>query len=347
MPARRVSIGDIASQLNLSPSTVSRALAHNPDVSEVTRQRVQQLAQELGYQPNQVAVALRRGHSNTLGVLVPHLAGTFFPEVVDGITEAASQAGYNVMICQSREDAEQERKNLELLMNAPVAGLLVSLASATQDYAPFEAVRAAGLPLVFFDRAIEGLTGEHISSVVIDDYAGAHMAVSHLVEQGCRRIAHLAGPLHLAIYEQRHRGYEQALRDHGLPYDAELVCPIGQHQLNGAAAMRQLLQLSCPPDAVFSSGDLALVGALQVLKESGRRVPDDVALAGFSNAEFTALTEPPLTTVDQHSHQMGREAVNQLLRMLHADAPAAVVLRPQLLVRASSQRIGRAQPLVS
>ncbi|RZL16535.1 MAG: LacI family transcriptional regulator, partial [Hymenobacter sp.] len=324
---RRPSIADLARALNLSPSTVSRALADHSEVSETTRQRVQQLAQEMGYQPNQVAVALRKGRSNTLGVLVPHLTGSFFPEVVDGITEAASAAGYNVMICQSHDDARQERRSLELLLQAPVAGVLVSVASATHEFSHFEAVPAAGLPLVFFDRAVAGFTGPGISSVVLDDYAGAYAATAHLLAEGYRRVACFSGPQHLTIYQQRYQGYLQALRDHGLPHRPELVFHAEQpHQRTGAAHMHQLLALpGGPPDAIFSASDAAVVGALQVLKERGLRIPGDVALAGFSNAEFTAFTDPPLTTVDQCSQQMGREAVQQLLHGLAAHLLAALV----------------------
>jgi len=343
MTHRRTSIADMARALNLAPSTVSRALTQYPDVSEATRQRVRQLAAELGYQPNQLAVALRKGSSNTLGVVVPHINGHFFPEVVEGIAEAANEAGYNVMICQSRDDTRQEKKNLELLTNAQVAGLLVSLASTTRDAAHFEALRRADVPLVFFDRALDGLTGSHISSVVIDDYAGAYAAVAHLLAEGYRHIAHFSGPLHVGIFQRRHEGYRQALHDHGLPFREELVFFSELSQQAGATGMRQLLRLSLAPDAVFSSNDLASVGALQVLKEYGLRVPADVALAGFSNAEFTTFTEPPLTTVDQCSRQMGRVAVQQLLHLLHpGSAPGPVHpvrLSPQLLVRASSQRL--------
>ncbi len=339
----RPSIADMARTLNLACSTVSRALTQGPHVSAATRQRVLQLAEELQYQPNEAAVALRKGHHRTLGVLVPHITGNFFPAVVDGITQAASQAGYNVIICPSWDDTRQECKNLRLLVNAQVAGLLVSLAGSTPDVAHFQTLRPASLPLVFFDRTVEGLAGPGISSVMVDDYAGAYAAVAHLIGEGYRRIAHFAGPLHLSIYQHRHRGYRQALLDHGLLCPPELCHEAEPSQQAGAAAMRQLLALPQPPDAVFSASDSAAAGALQVLKAHGLRAPHDVALVGFSNAEFTALTEPPLTTVDQGSRHMGQQAVQLLLHLLRSDGaaapPAPVLLSPLLLVRASSQRI--------
>lgn len=341
MTHRRTSIADMARILNLATSTVSRALTQYPDVSEATRQRVRQLATELQYQPNQLAVALRKGRSNTLGVLVPHINGHFFPDVVGGITEAAGRAGYQVIICQSQEDARQEQQNLALLQHAQVAGVLVSLASTTQEFSHFERLRAAGVPLVFFDRALEGLTGRTVGSVVIDDYAGAYAAVAHLIAEGYRHIAHFTGPLHIGIYQHRHQGYCQALRDHGLPYRAELV-QLAEQQAAGAAEMRRLLALATPPDAVFASHDLAAVGAMQELKAQAWRIPEDVGLVGFGNAEFTTLVEPALTTIDQGSRAIGGAAVQQLLQLLHpscdSPAPGRVVLPAKLLIRASSQR---------
>ncbi|RTQ53308.1 LacI family transcriptional regulator [Hymenobacter gummosus] len=337
-PPHRTSITDLARALNLSPSTVSRALTGHPQVSETTKARVRELAEQLHFQPNQLAAALRRGRSTTIGVLVPYITGHFFPEVVNGIAIEASQQGYNVMICQSNEDVAQEKKNIELLMNAQVEGILVSLSSTTQDFAHFDAVRQAEVGLVFFDRIVEDMAGPRTSAVVLDDYAGAYQAVTHLIGQGCRRIAHIAGPLHLNIHRNRHQGYLDALRAHGLEPDEALINrqPLGLG--TGAECMRQLLQLPAPPDAVFSSNDMAAVGAMQVLKAAGRRVPDDVAVVGFSNEAFTALTEPAISSVDQRCHQMGRTAVQQLLRLLRDETPPPVVLTPELLVRASSQR---------
>ncbi|RZJ57379.1 MAG: LacI family transcriptional regulator, partial [Hymenobacter sp.] len=178
MATRRASITDLATALKLSPSTISRALSGHKDVSEATKVRVRALATELHYQPNQLAAALRRGRSKMLGVVVPHIQGHFFPEVVHGITAAASKAGYQVLICQSNEDAAQERQHLDLFMTAQVEGILVSLAKTTTDFSHFEQVRAQQVPLVFFDRAVEGFEGEQVRAVVLDDYQGAYQAVS-------------------------------------------------------------------------------------------------------------------------------------------------------------------------
>ena len=339
MSQPRTSIADLARALRLAPSTVSRALSGNPQISDSTRQRVRETAAELGYHPHPVAAALRRGRTTTLGVLVPHLSGSFFTDIIDSITDAASLAGYQVMLCQSHENEQQEKQQVEQLLQAQVAGLLVSLASSTREFSHFETLRAAQVPVVFFDRAPANASGPGVGTIVVDDYAGAYAAVAHLAGQGRQRIAHFAGPLHVGIYQQRYQGYRAALRAHGLAYDDELLYVSDLHQADGAAGLARLLQLGAPPDAVFAAGDSAAVGAMQVAKEHGLRIPHDIAFVGFSNAEFSGLTEPPLTTVDQGSHTMGRAAVQQLLQLLRADcgSPPPVVLAPELLVRGSSR----------
>jgi len=343
MANRRASITDLAKALNLSTSTISRALADHNDVSEATKKRVRELAEELSYQPNQLAAALRRGRSNTLGVLVPHITGNFFPQVVNGIALEASKAGFNVMICQSNEDVKQERKNIDLLMNSQVEGILVSVANTTQDFGHFDAVRSQDVPLVFFDRIVEGFRGNNVSAVMLDDYQGAYQLVSHLIEQGCTRIAHFTGPLHLNIHKNRHQGYRDALTNHGLEIDDDLISVMELNQKTGTQAMKRMLKQTVVPDAIFASNDLAAVGAMQAVKAQGLRVPQDISIAGFSNETFTSLTEPTITTVDQGCETMGISAVRLLQKMLNGNPdrlmqPRNVVLKPKLLVRESTLR---------
>ncbi|GGF05640.1 LacI family DNA-binding transcriptional regulator [Hymenobacter cavernae] len=329
----------MAKELNISVSTVSRALNNHTSISESTRKRVWQLAKEVNYQPNHLAAALRKGRSNLLGVMVPHIEGHFFSSVMHGIETVASKSGFNIMICQSNENVANERKNIESLMNAQVEGILVSLARNTHDFKHFDKVDNLAIPLVFFDRVLEGL---NVSSVIIDDYLGAYQAVTHLIEQGCQRIAHFAGPQHLNIYKNRHRGYLDALRAHGLPLDEQLVYTCDMRTEDGTEGMEKLLALDVPPDAVFSSSDFSIVGAMQVLKARQIRVPQDIALVGFSNETFTSLTEPRLTSVDQRCEQMGQSAVKLFLEMLEdrsgSFSPRRIVLQPELLVRESSLR---------
>ncbi|GAB2721488.1 LacI family transcriptional regulator [Hymenobacter frigidus] len=341
MQNNRASIADLAKALNLSPSTVSRALNDNSVISAATRLRVQQLAQELNYHPNHLAAGLRTGRSNLLGVLVPHIEGTFFASVVHGIETVATKAGFKVMICQSNEDVEHEKRNIDTLINAQVEGILVSLSRTTHDTRHFEKVHQRGIPLVFFDRMLETLG---VNAVVLDDYQGAYQVTTHLIEQGCRRIAHFAGPQHLNIYHNRRLGYLAALRTYGLAEAEELVITSDMTLADGVAGMEQLLALPAPqrPDGLFSASDFSLVGALQTLKEHGLRVPQDMLLAGFSNEIFTSFTEPRLTSVDQRCELLGQETVRLFLEIREAGATnfqaRRVVLPPHLLIRESSTR---------
>jgi LacI family transcriptional regulator len=340
VPIHRASISDLAAQLNLSVSTVSRALSNNSRISEATKQRVWDLARQLHYQPNHLAAALRKGRSNTLGVVIPHIDGQFFALVVKGIETLANQAGFNVMICQSNEKVAQEQKNIEALLNAQVDGILVSVSLSTRDYKHLEEVRRRGIPLVFFDRIMES---EQVSAVVLDDYRGGYDAVRHLLDQGCQRIAHLGGPQHLNICKNRYQGYADALQDAGRALDPRLVHFSDLSMQDGREGMEMLLKQVPDVDAVFACNDLALVGAMQMVKRQGLRIPQDIALAGFSNELFDSLTEPMLTSVDQRCEEMGRTAVELLLEMIGAGdkavAPRHVVLQPTLHVRESSLRL--------
>lgn len=339
MPKKRASITDLARQLHIAPSTVSRALNGHSAISEATTKRVLALAKEMGYQPNNMASGLRRGRSKMLGVVVPHIDGNFFSQVVKGIEAAASKAGYHVLICQSNEDVVHERENLETLMNAQVEGIMVSLARTTREFRHFEKVRKRDIPLVFFDRILEGYD---VSAVVLDDRAGGYRATRHLLDQGYRRIAHFGGPQHLNIYKHRRQGYEDALREHGLPIVEELTIISDVKMTDGIAGMTRLLALAQPPDALFSASDFAVAGALEVLKERGLRVPADVGLVGFSNELFARLTEPKITSINQHCELMGQSATRLLLQIMEEQgqpfAPRHVVLQPDLCVRASSLR---------
>ncbi|WP_082773884.1 LacI family DNA-binding transcriptional regulator [Hymenobacter sp. PAMC 26628] len=339
MASKRASITDMATALGVSVSTISRALSNHPSISDATKKRVTKLAKELNYHPNHLAAGLRKGRSNMLGVLVPHIDGHFFTMVVKGIETVATKAGFNILICQSNEDVAHERKNIETLINAQVEGILVSLARTTRDFKHFDKAAKRDLPLVFFDRILEG---RDVNAVVLDDREGAYQSTVHLLEQGCRRIAHFAGPQHLNIYKNRRQGYLDALREHNVPFDEALVFTCDMRLEDGIQGMEQLLKLPTRPDAVFSASDFSAVGALQVLKKRGLRVPQDVAVTGFSNEMFTSFTEPMLTTVDQRCEQMGQAAARLLLEILGEKrqnvSPRRVLLQPDLLVRASSQR---------
>jgi LacI family transcriptional regulator len=256
-----------------------------------------------------------------------------------GIETIASKAGYNVLLCESNDDVRRERRNVDTLLSAQVEGILMSVSATTLDQTDhFEQVRKQGTPLVFFDRMpdLVGSTG-----VVLDDFSGAYQVVTHLIEQGCTRIAHLAGPQHLNTSRNRYLGYAQAMRAHGLPLDDEnLVFALpALSQESGRMGMEHLLGLAQPPDAVFAAYAIPTAGALEVLHERKVRVPQDIALACFSNEPFTTMTTPRLTAVDQRAEQMGETAVRLFLQLCKRGpeyAPPPIVLKPELRLRDSS-----------
>jgi LacI family transcriptional regulator len=337
---KKASITTIAERLGLSIATVSRALQDDAKVREATKIKVLQMASELSYEPNHMAAGLRRGKSKILGVVVPHISGYFFPTVVHGIEKMAREAGYHVMLCQSNENAEQEEENINLLLNTQVEGLLVSISNTTEQVRHFEKVQKRGVPLVFFDRMPDM---PDASAVVLDDHQGAFEVVQHLIAQGSTRIAHFQCRQQLNIDRNRHQGYRDALKAAGLPYDPALVCTLPDPTKDaGAEAIRYLLELAQPPDAVFSAYDLPAMGALEVLRDRHIKVPEQVVLSGFSNEPFTTLVQPQITSVEQRGEQMGETAVRLLLQMLKRTGnfrPQRILIKPQVMIRDSSLRV--------
>lgn len=334
---RHTTINDIARQLRLSPSTVSRALRDHPDISQKTKNRVLALATETNYQPNLIAQSLQTKRSNNIGVIVPEIRNTFFSTVISGIEEVAYDAGYTIMVCQSNDTYEREVINTRALAANRVAGMLVSMSQGTTDIEHFRTVMQQGIPLVLFDRVAEDL---EVSKVIVDDFEGAYGAVSYLIGTGRRRIAHLAGSSSLYVSRKRREGYEAALMDHGLPLRPEYILGGGYHEEDGRYGMHQLLALQEVPDAVFTVNDPVAIGAFLHIREQGFSVPDDIALVGFSNNPNTALITPRLTTVNQPAFEIGRQAVSLLMKNFtpgHNPLPVeTIILKTQLIIREST-----------
>lgn len=339
----QVTIKDIARELGISPSTVSRALKDHPDISPETKKAVNELAEKLNYQPNIVALNLRQSKTNTLGVIIPEIVHFFFSTVISGIEDVAYSAGYNVILAQSNESLEREKTDIKALFNSRVDGMLMSISRETTSFDHIESIISKGVPIVFFDRVYNN---DQLSKVVVDDLEGAKEATLHLIEQGCKRIAHLEGPPNLAISTQRLEGYLQALKQHKIPVNKELIqlCPFGSIE-EGKSATEKLLNLKNPPDAIFASNDPAAMGSMQAIKERGLKIPHDIAVVGFSNWLFSSMMEPPMTTVDQPGFEMGQEAARLLIRHIEMaekdDAevtPETKILKTKLIVRASSMK---------
>lgn len=338
--SNRTTVYDIARELNLTASTISRALNDHPSISDRTKKSVVRMSKKLGYQPHRIAAALRNGRSNIIGVIVPVADRNFFASIVRGIEEKANDANYQVIICQTYEDPVKEAAAIEALLNTRVDGIIASLSKRTEEFDHYSKVKSKGIPLILFDRTHEDLG---VSHVVIDDYAASYGAVKHLIEQGCRRIAHFTNVEKINIYKERLRGYRTALQDFGLSFDERLIVESDMQLEDGRKSMQQLLSGSVIPDAVFSSSDLGAVGALQILKEKNISVPAQVAVIGFSNEPFTMFCDPPLTSIDQHCKQMGHTASEMFLEEIRRESsvkfvPKKVVLMPELVVRASSLR---------
>jgi LacI family transcriptional regulator len=339
MTNKKSTIHDIAKALNVTASTVSRALNDNPRISEDMRKAVQATATSLGYQPNHIAAALRMGKTKIIGVVIPTANRSFFSNVLRGIEGVAKAADYNVIICQSNDDPAEEIQIIDTLLRLRVDGIIASIARETRSFEHYKKALAQKVPLVLFDRVNETLGA---NNVVLDDHLGAYLATEHLIQQGYRRIAHLAGPQHINIYKYRLRGYQDALEAAGLPFDPQLVTYGNLGVEDGQQYLAQLLRLSTPPDAVFSASDYAATGVLQLAKERQIKVPEQLGIIGFANEMFTQLVEPSLSSIDQHSERMGEFAARIFLEEVDGNdrifIPRKTVLSPSLVIRNSSIR---------
>jgi LacI family transcriptional regulator len=332
-----ITIKDIAKALNISASTVSRALKDHPDISRETKDAVNSLASKLRYKPNAVALSLKNSRTNTIGVIVPEIVHYFFSSVISGIEDVAYDAGYNVMICQSNERYAREIINAQALESNRVEGALVSISKETHDFTHLQNLSDNGVPIVFFDRAPED---QEVDRVIIDDRKAAYNATTHLIETGCKRIAHLSTQQTLGIGFERLAGYKQALEDHGIPFREELVIVADSFELAGDAT-RNLMHLSNPPDAIFAVNDMTAVGAMKTLQRMSVQVPEKVAIIGFSAGFFSDITTPTLSSVDQHGYEMGVEAARLLLQRI--EKPAAGqhkthYIDTHLVIRESTKR---------
>ncbi|MGN6415846.1 MAG: LacI family DNA-binding transcriptional regulator [Pseudobacter sp.] len=337
--SHKVTIADIARKLSIAPATVSRALNGHPAISDKTRKLVEKTARKLQYKRNNIASSLRSGKSNLIGVIIPSAEINFFGSVVHGIEKLANEKGYNVLIYQSNESHEQEKKGLEAFLHARVDGVLVSIAKDTTDYSHFTDLREQGIPLVFFDRAREEL---QIPSVVVDDLKGGYAATELLLTQGYTRISHISGPQHIDVFRNRLLGYKNALKAHKIAFDPQLVVEGYVSIESGQQATRQLMALPEPPDAIFAVEDFTALGALKQLKALEKRVPQDVGVVGFANELFGEHITPSLTSFDQQTVLMGKEATGLLLQLLESREKTitkqTIMLEPLPVIRDSSQR---------
>ena len=335
---KKTTIKDIANVLNISSAAVSKALHDDSRISKKTKKAVKQIAKNLNYQPNYLASALRRGKSNLVGVIVPRTNSNFFSSVIQNIEEVLNKEGYNIIITQSSESYKKECDNIETLLFTQVDGIIASMANETIDLEFYEKVKAKGIPLILFDRGENDLNVDYIG---INDYESSHIIVEHLVNQGRKRIAHIGGYKHTRIFNNRISGYIDALKKHNLPLDNELLIESNLTIEDGKEKMHQLLTLKKRPDAVYVASDYAALGALQALKKERIKVPDDIALIGFGDEPFTAMVTPSISTINQHSTEIGKQAALTFLSYTNKKSVKQtlnkIILDAELVIRASSK----------
>ena len=316
---------------------MSRALNNYPDINEETKRQVKQLAKKLNYWPNPIARSLKSNKTNVIGVIVPEIKHDFFSSAISGIEEVAYHSGFTILVCQSNEDYEREVINTNALMHQRVAGFIVSISQTTTNGDHFQALLDRKIPLVFFDRAFNDIP---TYKVIIDDAKSSCIAVTHLIERGHKKIAHLSGPIAMDICKQRLKGYKNALKKASLPIMKELIRYSGLQESDGYTSMDSLLKDNIIPDAIFAVNDPVAIGAFQRIKEAGLRIPQDIAIVGFSNNKITSLIEPPMTTVNQPSFEMGKKAAEILIDMIekrkNGYTNKTVVFEAELIVREST-----------
>ena len=332
---KKATIVDIADALGVTPSTVSRALSGSSKIKESTRKAVQQKAREMGYVRNEVASGFRKGVTNTVGIIVPRINREFFSGIISQAESVLLESGYSAIICQSNEKEEDEIRALETLISSRVAGIMISHSAATESGdAIMEALQGGKIKLVQFDRVFDCLPG---SKVVNDDFHGAYSAVKHLLDNGCRKIGALVGYSSCRSFVDRQKGYEAALQEAGIPVDNSIVFPETIVRETGYANTARAIDAGC--DAIYSSGDFSALGALQCALDRGIRVPEEFAIIGTANESFTGLITPALSSVDQHSAEIGRQAAHAMLRLLSGEtAGETIVVGTDLVPRISSLR---------
>ena len=335
---KRISLKDLAHELGVSIATVSRALRNSPEIGQEMQMKVKELAKRLNYRPNPFAQSLRKEGPRIIGVVVPNLVTHFYAAVLDGIEDEARRAGYSVISSNSHESCEDEMRAIDNFINLHVEGIIASVSQNTTDYSHFEKVSKMGIPLVFFGRTC---LPDLFSSVTANGDVAAQKATQHLIETGSRRIAFLGGPNHLDMVKRRKHGYLEALRDNRIPIDRELVvCNRIDFDLV-VEATKQLLQIENRPDAILAVNDTVTFAAFNAVKEMGLRIPEDVALIGFTDDQHARYVTPQMSAIEDQSYKMGCVAYDLLQKSISGDPNKYKKIVPQkLVIRGTSDKHG-------
>ncbi|MFN3489367.1 MAG: LacI family DNA-binding transcriptional regulator [Emticicia sp.] len=336
--AQIITIKDIARKFKCSPSTVSRALNDNPVINEETRKTIHEYAEKMGYQRNIISLSLLNKSSKTLGVILPNINHFHESSMLEGLQSTFQPLGYLLNICVTNESYELEKQYIERLLANRVDGIFLSISQETYDgghYEHIEKVVRRDIPLVYIDRKYDAALA---NGVIVDDYDGAFMATQHLIEIGCRRIAHLRGPKGLTVSEYRFNGYRDCLLKHNFSIDETLICTTNFEVESAIEPTKHLLDLPEKPDAIFGVNDHVCIGAMSVIREKNMLIPQEIALVGFDDSPIAQYFCPPLSSVQRQSRQIGLEASELLLGQLNNNMLDSKVLASKLIVRESSRR---------
>ncbi|MFW0714657.1 LacI family DNA-binding transcriptional regulator [Pedobacter sp. N23S346] len=336
---KKTTIYDIAKALNITVSTVSRALSGFPAISEATRKAVIETAEKLNYSPNKLASALKSGKTHIIGVIVPSVQAHFFASIIHCIEDGLKDSGYRVIIYQSNESVENEINGVRTLLEAQVDGIMASMSLETQDVSHFAEIVKQNKPLILFDRVNETLA---VPTITLDDFKAGYMATQHLIDQGYSKIAFITTIHQIKIFNDRLKGYKAALRDNHLPVLDEYIVFGGLSIKDGRFGAGKLMRSENKPDAVVAGDDFTALGVIKKLKEIGK-TPPEVGVIGFANEAFSAYITPNLSTIDQHAQQMGTECAKMFLKMINQENPYQntehVVLDPTVVERQSTVKL--------
>jgi len=332
---KQVTLKDLARKLRLSVSTVSRALRDVQDINPETKKQVLALAQELNYEPNLIAKSLVNKQTKVIGVILPVIASRYFANALSGMMEIADARGYHIMFCQSDESVEKEIFSIKKLVSIRIDGLLISVSKDTHDPEAFLKLQAKGIPVVFFDRALEEVDA---TKVTVDQHEGAFLAVEHLINRGCTRIAHIAGPRHLSIAVQRLQGYLDALAKYDIPVNDDYIVYCEDFQENALEKIKFLFNLDNKPNGIFAVNDSSAIICMKYLQDLNYKIPEDVAIVGYNNDPVSEVVWPTLTTIMQPSYEVGKLATELLIQEIESSGIAyhQEILNSRLIVRSSS-----------
>lgn len=336
---KEITIYDIAEQLGVSPATVSRALKDSPSISTATRKKINALAEKLGYRHNTFASSLRLQKTHTIGVIVHELNSYFITSVLAGIEKIATEAKYNLIIVHSAENFKLEVANARNLFHKRVDGVIASLSFDTENLDHFKQFEDRNIPVIFFDRVFEN---SNSTKVIIDNCQAGYDATTHLIQQGCKRIAHITSSLKRNVYSERMKGYKQALIDNKLKFDEKLVVVDGFTEEDALRSAKRILAMKPLPDGIFITNDFCAAVVMQALKDEGIKIPEDIAIVGFNNDVISKVISPKLTTINYPGFEMGQVAARHLINHLHGiwdiKLTNTVIIKAELIIRDSSVR---------